>query len=125
MGFPQRMPPLNQMVIEGLRKSENPIMQQKAFWLAQKWVLSNYRVYKDTGGLMFEKYNVIGTKPLPGVGGEYNVQTGFGWTNGVILDLLVTYSDRMQFPGLAENPDGVAEDVINNPGPSTVLSQQR
>uniref|UniRef100_A0A915CMS6 Trehalase n=1 Tax=Ditylenchus dipsaci TaxID=166011 RepID=A0A915CMS6_9BILA len=102
--YPNGWPPLNHMIIEGLRRSENPIMQQKAFWLAEKWVLSNYRVYKDTRGKM----------------GEYNVQTGFGWTNGVILDLLVIYSDRMHFLGLAENPDGVAEDVINNPEPSTI-----
>ena len=26
--------------------------------------------------------------------GEYDVQAGFGWTNGVILDLLATYGDR-------------------------------
>uniref|UniRef100_A0A914X344 Trehalase n=1 Tax=Plectus sambesii TaxID=2011161 RepID=A0A914X344_9BILA len=30
-----------------------------------------------------------------GGGGEYEMQEGFGWTNGVILDLLLTYSDRL------------------------------
>ncbi|PIO60171.1 hypothetical protein TELCIR_18338 [Teladorsagia circumcincta] len=41
-------------------------------------------------------YNVIGDYPRPGHGGEYDVQDGFGWTNGVILDLLVTYNDRLR-----------------------------
>ena len=31
----------------------------------------------------------------PGSGGEYVVQDGFGWTNGVILDLLMHYGDRL------------------------------
>ena len=35
---------------------------------------------------MLEKYNVINTRILAG-GGEYPNQDGFGWTNGVYLDL--------------------------------------
>lgn len=30
-----------------------------------------------------------------GGGGEYEVQVGFGWTNGVVLDLLRRYGDRL------------------------------
>ncbi len=37
---------------------------------------------------MVEKYNVADMS-LEGGGGEYPVQDGFGWTNGVALDLLV------------------------------------
>ncbi|KAI1730024.1 trehalase domain-containing protein [Ditylenchus destructor] len=118
--YPNGWPPLNHMIIEGLRRSENPIMQQKAFWLAEKWVLSNYRVFLDTKSRMWEKYNVVGTKPIAGVGGEYDAQFGFGWTNGVILDLLVTYGDRMHFLGLADNPDGVASSVISTPDATTL-----
>jgi alpha,alpha-trehalase len=36
---------------------------------------------------MMEKYNVVDTT-LPGGGGEYPLQDGFGWTNGVYLGLL-------------------------------------
>ncbi|KAF1751537.1 hypothetical protein GCK72_018091 [Caenorhabditis remanei] len=43
-------------------------------------------------------YNVIGSYPQPGSGGEYDVQDGFGWTNGAILDLLLTYNDRLFVP---------------------------
>ena len=47
---------------------------------------------------MWEKYDVASSKPRTGNGGEYTVQAGFGWTNGVILDLLSTYSERLRFP---------------------------
>lgn len=30
-----------------------------------------------------------------GGGGEYNVQTGFGWTNGVVFELLYRYGSRI------------------------------
>ena len=41
------------------------------------------------------QYDVVGSIPQPGKGGEYEVQDGFGLTNGAILDLLVTYADRI------------------------------
>lgn len=47
---------------------------------------------------MVLQYNVIGSYPQPGSGGEYDVQDGFGWTNGAILDLLLTYNDRLFVP---------------------------
>jgi alpha,alpha-trehalase len=45
----------------------------------------NKEVYKATGKMM-EKYNVMDTEMLAG-GGEYALQDGFGWTNGVALAL--------------------------------------
>ncbi|KAK0422621.1 hypothetical protein QR680_007677 [Steinernema hermaphroditum] len=93
--FPNGWSPLNHMIIEGLRKSEHPRMQEQAYQLAQKWVVSNYQAFKASGS-MWEKYNVVGLKS--GNGGEYEVQPGFGWSNGAVLDLLKTYSDRMTFP---------------------------
>src|SRR5687767_8003442 len=89
-------------------------MQQKAFWLAEKWVLSNYRVFQLTHS-MWEKYNVIGTRPKLGSGGEYMVQAGYGWTNAAILDLLSTYAERMRFDNLAEHADSMAGEVITRP----------
>ncbi|VDM98476.1 unnamed protein product [Thelazia callipaeda] len=93
--FPNGFPPLIHMIIEGLRKSQNAAMQNQAYRLARKWVMSNYRVYKETKK-MWEKYDVSGSYPHPGIGGEYEVQDGFGWTNGVILDLLTKYKDEMK-----------------------------
>jgi alpha,alpha-trehalase len=53
---------------------------------ALRWIGNNLNVYKATGKLV-EKYNVIDLG-LPAVGGEYEVQHGFGWTNGVLLRLM-------------------------------------
>jgi alpha,alpha-trehalase len=50
---------------------------------------TNTRVFDSTGKLM-EKYNVIDTDVKAG-GGEYPLQDGFGWTNGVLLNLLNKY----------------------------------
>ncbi|KAH7715910.1 Trehalase family protein [Aphelenchoides avenae] len=94
--FPNGWSPSQHILIEGLRKSENPKMQDQAFKIAKKWVYGNYKVFSATHH-MWEKYNVIGSVPAPGHGGEYTVQDGFGWTNGVILDLLVTYKDRLRW----------------------------
>jgi alpha,alpha-trehalase len=51
------------------------------------------RVYTNTGRI-FEKYDV--EHALPGGGGEYPVQDGFGWTNGVTRGLLRLYPDLRQ-----------------------------
>ncbi|MFH4973502.1 hypothetical protein AB6A40_000211 [Gnathostoma spinigerum] len=100
--FPNGWSPLNHMVIEGLRKSDSAQMQDQAFQIAKKWIHGNYKVYLETGH-MWEKYDVIGKSPKPGAGGEYDVQSGFGWTNGVILDLLVSYNTRIQAPNSFAN----------------------
>ncbi|KAK6754172.1 hypothetical protein RB195_013276 [Necator americanus] len=92
--FPNGFSPLNHMVVEGLRKSQNAQMQDAGYQLAKKWIMGNFKVWKETNH-MWEKYNVIGDYPRPGSGGEYDVQDGFGWTNGAILDLLVTYNHRL------------------------------
>ncbi|KAK0413908.1 hypothetical protein QR680_007052 [Steinernema hermaphroditum] len=92
--FPYAWPHLNHMAIEAFRKSGSPEIQNYAFKLAEKWIAGNYEVYEKTG-LMWEKYDVDGKVPLADSGGEYTVQVGFGWTNGVILDLLNTYHEQM------------------------------
>jgi alpha,alpha-trehalase len=56
--------------------------------ISQRWLSLNDKVFKDTGK-MLEKYNVENIDLLSG-GGEYPVQDGFGWTNGVYLKLLNT-----------------------------------
>lgn len=43
---------------------------------------------------MYEKYD-ISNGGQPGGGGEYEVQEGFDWTNGVALMLLDRYGDRL------------------------------
>jgi alpha,alpha-trehalase len=52
---------------------------------ARRWIDTVNRVYEDSGRLL-EKYDVI-SPGLAGKGGEYDVQDGFGWTNGIFLRL--------------------------------------
>jgi len=50
-----------------------------------RWLGLNEKVYRETGKMM-EKYNVVNLD-LEAGGGEYDLQDGFGWTNGVYLQL--------------------------------------
>jgi alpha,alpha-trehalase len=58
--------------------------------IAERWVGTVSRVYAQTGKLL-EKYDVESEKP--GGGGEYPLQDGFGWTNGVTRALIQLYPD--------------------------------
>ncbi len=49
------------------------------------WLTTNERIYKQTGKMM-EKYDVQ-NQDLEAGGGEYPLQDGFGWSNGVFLAL--------------------------------------
>jgi len=79
---PNGWPPLQWMAIKGL---DNYGHVKLAKDIANRWMKLNKRVYENTGKMM-EKYNVIDTGLTAG-GGEYPAQDGFGWTNGVYLDL--------------------------------------
>lgn len=80
---PNGWAPLQYLSIEGLR---NYGQIELANEIKKRWVANNVRVYKNTGK-MVEKYNVYDLSLLAG-GGEYPVQDGFGWTNGVLLKLM-------------------------------------
>ncbi|XP_070346280.1 trehalase isoform X2 [Equus asinus] len=91
--LPNAWAPLQDLVIRGLAKSPSPRAQEVAFQLAQNWIRTNFDVYSNTSA-MYEKYD-ISNGGQPGGGGEYEVQEGFGWTNGVVLMLLDRYGDRL------------------------------
>ncbi|XP_062329245.1 trehalase [Osmerus eperlanus] len=91
--YPNAWPPLQHMLIEGLSKLPSVEAKEMAFELAQKWIKTNWVAY-DKYEAMFEKYDVNGDGK-PGGGGEYEVQLGFGWTNGAALQLLDQYGDRL------------------------------
>jgi alpha,alpha-trehalase len=81
--YPNGWAPLQWMTIEGLRNYDEI---QMATMVKDRWIALNKRVYKQTGK-MVEKYNVV-DMTLEAGGGEYPVQDGFGWSNGVLLKLL-------------------------------------
>ncbi|KAF5834315.1 trehalase-domain-containing protein [Dunaliella salina] len=83
---PNAWPPLQHMTIEGLAHSGCTEAQEMAEELAGAWLASNWTSYKQTSQ-MHEKYDARAPGKRGG-GGEYTPQVGFGWTNGVVLDLL-------------------------------------
>jgi len=84
---PNGWAPLQYIAIDGL---ENYDHHDLAKDIATRWMQLNIRVFKQTGKLL-EKYNVVDTSLTAG-GGEYPLQDGFGWTNGVLLKLMNRYS---------------------------------
>ncbi|XP_030500131.2 probable trehalase isoform X1 [Cannabis sativa] len=84
--FPNGWAPIQHMIIEGLAKSRSKEARLMAENIAMRWIRTNYACYKKTK-TMHEKYNVEICGDFGG-GGEYNPQTGFGWSNGVVLALL-------------------------------------
>ncbi len=81
--MPNGWAPLQWIAIQGLRNYGH---HELADEIKQRWIALNEKVYKATGKLV-EKYNVVNLE-LEGGGGEYPLQDGFGWTNGVLLKLL-------------------------------------
>ena len=81
---PNGWAPLQWLAIQGLRNYGYNDLADK---IKQYWVALNNKVYKNTAK-MVEKYNVSDLTLKAG-GGEYPVQDGFGWTNGVLLRLMV------------------------------------
>jgi alpha,alpha-trehalase len=64
---------------------------------------------------MFEKFSNLDIDSA-GSGGEYTVQAGFGWTNGVVLWVANTYGNVLDAPN-CPNITGVSNE--NNSGGST------
>ena len=82
---PNGWAPLHWIAVQGLR---NYGFDDLANTVSDRWMALNQKVYQSTGK-MLEKYNVVDTALTTG-GGEYPVQDGFGWTNGVYLQLKAT-----------------------------------
>ena len=80
---PNGWAPLQYLAIEGLTRYQQMAL---ADTVARRWVRLNNRVFAQTGKLL-EKYDVVNVN-RPAGGGEYPLQDGFGWTNGVLLKLL-------------------------------------
>jgi alpha,alpha-trehalase len=83
---PNAWAPLQYMAVKGLINYHKKAL---ATAIAKSWIKTNISVFNATGKLM-EKYNVVNTHTKAG-GGEYPLQDGFGWTNGVLLNLLDNY----------------------------------
>jgi alpha,alpha-trehalase len=83
---PNGWAPLQYMTIIGLRNYKH---DELAKTIAQRWMQLNIKEFNRSGKLL-EKYDVQNTNAKAG-GGEYPLQDGFGWTNGVLLKLMNMY----------------------------------
>lgn len=80
---PNGWAPLQWITIKGLRNYGH---YQLAHEIKTRWIKTNVGLFHEKGKL-FEKYNVVYPRKLAS-GGEYPLQEGFGWTNGVLATLL-------------------------------------
>lgn len=80
---PNGWAPLHHVAIEGLRNYGYDELANTVKW---HWVEANLAVFKDQHKFV-EKYDVTNGRQGGG-GGEYPLQDGFGWTNGVLAALL-------------------------------------
>lgn len=75
---PNGWAPLHWFTVQGLKHYEYKTLAQT---IKSRWLNTVEVYFKQTGKLM-EKYNVC-QQSDKAEGGEYDVQEGFGWTNGV------------------------------------------
>ncbi len=79
---PNGWAPLQWVAVQGLRDYGEAALADD---IATRWATMVERHYRSTGELL-EKYDVENC--AAGGGGEYGVEIGFGWTNGVTLEIL-------------------------------------
>lgn len=84
---PNGWAPLQWIAVEGLVRYGDDAFARD---IARRWIATVDRSYRETGK-MLEKYDIEERKP--GGGGEYPLQDGFGWTNGVTSAMLERYPD--------------------------------
>jgi alpha,alpha-trehalase len=90
---PNGWAPLQYLAVDGLNAyGEGDLAEE----IAGRWMRKNIQAYAASGTLL-EKYNVetsSSERGGGGRGGEYPLQVGFGWTNGVLLTLMARYPGR-------------------------------
>jgi alpha,alpha-trehalase len=84
---PNGWAPLQYLAVEGLQRyGEDGLARD----IAQRWIRHVLQSFAKTG-LLEEKYNIETDEVRPAKGGEYALQVGFGWTNGVLTRLMAEY----------------------------------
>lgn len=85
---PNGWAPLQWIAVDGLNRYG---LHAQAHDIATRWMGKVQQVYAGSGKLV-EKYDVAGSAAEAG-GGEYALQDGFGWTNGVAMQLMTLYPE--------------------------------
>jgi len=89
--YPNVWPPLVEVLVTSLLNINTTKARFAAQEVAESYLQNVYASFKENG-TMYEKYNCEQVGKAGG-GGEYNVQEGFGWSNGVAMSLLDTFPD--------------------------------
>jgi len=97
--LPNGWAPLQWIAVRGLRAYGEADLART---IAERWLSNVDRVYRASGKLV-EKYDVVDLA-RPGGGGEYPLQDGFGWTNGVTAELIQLYPDPKRCSARASEP---------------------
>lgn len=91
--FPNSWPPLVSMAVNAMKALNTEESKLIAFQLAQDYVRACHKGFQEHKQ-MFEKYDSENPGQYGG-GGEYTVQEGFGWSNGVVFEFLAMYGREM------------------------------
>jgi len=81
------------IALMGLDKLGTSESQKIALDWTARYIRSNYLGWNNKKQ-MYEKYSALASG-IYGDGGEYDVQIGFGWSNGVALHFLNKYYDQI------------------------------
>jgi len=76
------------------RQYQNVIFANQRHQLRQTAV-KQLQTTRITGYIATMSYDISGERARPGGGGEYPLQDGFGWTNGVTRKLMTMYGHLM------------------------------
>ena len=87
--YPNTWAPYHQSLVSFLLKHDRAL----ALKVARKFFNSVHLGWLRSG-LIYEKYDAS-LPGLRGAGGEYKVQAGFGWTNGVMLYFINKFRDEL------------------------------
>jgi alpha,alpha-trehalase len=97
--LPNGWAPLQWIAVSGLR---DYAQQSLAEAIACRWMMTVNAVYHQSGKLI-EKYDVL-SPGRSGSGGEYALQDGFGWTNGVMKRLMALYPADAAYSSIDQCP---------------------
>ncbi|CAI8011659.1 Trehalase [Geodia barretti] len=106
--YPNAWAPIQWMLVEAWHDSPSKQLRAVAEKVARTWLTTTYLAWERFNHTMFEKYNCTEAGE-PGGGGQYNTQTGFGWTNGVALKFLSLYPDMVISP--SSSSDGAKRNL--------------
>lgn len=99
--FPNCWSPLVELAVVALQQVEADFPGSGAGSVAReialRFVQTVFRGWDRNDGVIHEKYDSTSSAGERGAGGEYEPQTGFGWTNGTVLCLMKNFCHDQEF----------------------------